>query len=140
MRVIAIDYGLRRIGIAQSDMSKIIAYPLKTIFTDKTMQKTVDNLLLDIKDTLKETEIILVGLPLHLDGNESEMSLEVKKFVEILKSKTTIPIKLVDERLSSAQVEKDLKNTCYLNSKKRAKMVDPLAATLLVEDYLRSSF
>src|SRR3989344_6069917 len=107
MRILAIDFGLKKIGIATTDLSKTIAYPLKTIFSKKNLDLTVDHILLELKDILLQTEKIIIGLPLHMDGNESKMSEIVRNFSKILYAKTNIAVQLIDERLTSKQVEKD---------------------------------
>ena len=136
MRILAIDFGLKKIGIATTDLSKTIAYPLKTIFSKKNLDLTVDHILLELKDILLQTEKIIIGLPLHMDGNESKMSEIVRNFSKILYAKTNIAVQLIDERLTSKQVEKDLLNNFNLTAKKRAKLVDPMSAALLLSNFL----
>lgn len=136
MRIVAIDYGKKRIGIAITDNNKTIAYPYKTVETKNTFENTAMAILDALKDKLFEIEKIIIGLPLLLKGGFSAMTKEVEEFVKILKTKTNIPLKFLDERLSSAQAEKILKEELKLNRKKRAKQIDPIAATLLLQNFL----
>ena len=124
MRVVAIDYGKVRIGIAITDMSKTIAYPLKTIKASYTLELTCKNILEGLKDHLKEIEMIIIGLPLLLNGKISQMAKEVQSIVEHLKKNIEIPIQFMDERLTSVMAEKHLKDTLLLNRKKRSKKID----------------
>lgn len=132
-RVAAIDYGTVRIGIALSDERKILASPLKLIPTQKNHQLTA-NL---IKETLSSysLEKILLGLPLHMDGKESPLSMEIRLFAKILECTLNLEVVLCDERLTSAFVERSLKEG-NVNRKKRKTLVDALAATVILQNYL----
>lgn len=136
MRIVAIDYGKVRIGIAITDMNKTIAYPYKTVNAAQNFEKTSQNILDALKEHIDEIEKIIIGLPLLLKGGFSEMTTEVNEFVKIFKTKTKIPIELIDERLSSAQAERHLKENLKLSRKKRSKVIDPVAATLLLQNFL----
>ncbi|MBN2480041.1 MAG: Holliday junction resolvase RuvX [Parachlamydiales bacterium] len=137
MRIIAIDYGKVRIGIAITDMNKTIAYPLKTIKASDTLEKTADIILNEVNAYFNEIETIVIGLPLHLNNTESQMSKEVKKLEEIIKSKAkNIKIVLKDERLTSLMAERDLKDTFKMNRKKRSKNVDTLSACIILQNFL----
>lgn len=132
-RIAAIDYGTVRIGIALSDERKIIAQPLLCLPAQKNHEKTA----LAIKETLAKHDIekLLMGLPLYLDGNDSPMSLEVRKFAKILMCTLNIEVVLCDERLTSALVERALIEG-NINRKKRKTLVDALAATVILQNYL----
>jgi putative holliday junction resolvase len=136
MRVLAIDYGRARIGLAITDPNKTIAYPYKTVKTGSSLEKSVLIFLESIKEHINEIETIIIGFPILLSGKISEMALEVQKFVEILKSKTNIPIKFTDERLSSVMAERHLKENIGLNRKKRSKIIDPISAALLLQNFI----
>ncbi|NGX34087.1 MAG: putative pre-16S rRNA nuclease [Candidatus Anoxychlamydiales bacterium] len=136
MRVLAIDYGRVRIGLAITDMNQTIAYPFKTVNAVNNFEKTSQNLLDAIKDNIDEIEKIIIGLPLLLKGGFSNMTNEVTEFVKIFKTKTNIPIELLDERLSSIEAERHLKENLKLNRKKRSKKIDPIAATILLQNFL----
>jgi putative Holliday junction resolvase len=136
MRIVAIDYGKVRIGLAITDMSKTIAYPFKTVNTAQNFEKTSQAILDALKEHIDEIEKIIVGNPLLLKGGFSEMTTEVNEFVKVFKTKTKIPIELIDERLSSVQAERHLKDNLKLSRKKRSKIIDPVAATLLLQNFL----
>lgn len=130
-RLLGIDFGLARIGIAISDERKIIATALGSI-------KTKDNPLVSIQNILKKyssLEAIVVGLPLLLNGKEGDMALQARAFATLLESHFQIPVIFWDERLSSIQVERFL-TECGVNRKKRAKTSDEQAAALILQDYL----
>lgn len=138
MRVVAIDYGRVRIGLALTDVSKTIAYPYKTVLAGKDFEKTSQNILDSLKEYLSEIETFVIGLPISLKGEASKMSKEVEEFAKIFQTKTKIPIKFIDERLSSKMAERHLKDTMKMNRKKRSKIVDPIAATLLLQNFIRN--
>ncbi len=133
-RILGLDYGTKRIGVAISDERKILASPLTFINREKSLEACAKQISDVIKGYSPFTKIV-IGLPLHLDGNESEMSKEVKKFAKVLEQFFSLPIQLWDERLSSAQVEKGLKER-NMNRKKRVQITDALAAALILQTYL----
>jgi putative Holliday junction resolvase len=124
-RIAAIDYGRKRIGVALSDERKIIALPYKVV---EGGLSALVALLLPLK-----LEKVLVGLPLLLSGKKGEMALEVEKFAQALGERLSVPIELIDERLSSRQVERELE---ALERKKRSAYLDTGAACLLLQTYL----
>ncbi|NGX32113.1 MAG: putative pre-16S rRNA nuclease [Candidatus Anoxychlamydiales bacterium] len=136
MRIVAIDYGKVRIGLAITDSSKTIGYPFKTVNTAQNFEKTSQAILDALKEHIDDIEKIIIGLPLLLKGEFSEMTTEVTEFVKVFKTKTKIPLELIDERLSSIQAERHLKDNLKLNRKKRSKKIDPMAATVLLQHFL----
>lgn len=132
MRILGLDVGKKRIGIAISDPMGIIAQGVKSIeVRDQT--KVFE----EIDDFVKENSVdeIVVGLPLNMDGSESGMTREVTLFVENLKKKTSAPIKMWDERLTSLQIERDLV-FLDVSRAKRKKINDMLAAQIILQNYL----
>ncbi|MBI5274510.1 MAG: Holliday junction resolvase RuvX [Chlamydiales bacterium] len=138
MRIMSIDYGRKRIGVAISDHLKILASPLTTIEAKKTMEETVLFFIKEIKE-IKETEKIIIGLPLNMNGSESEMSKEVKEFGKLLETHAKIPVDFFDERLSSKGVDLLLRDQ-QLNRKERTKKLDTAAASLMLQTYLHLHF
>ena len=134
-RVIGIDFGMKRIGIARSDPMKMIASPIKTIIARKTLEETAD---LIIKE-LEGVETIVLGLPLLLSGKDSDTTTTVRKFAAILEEKSGLPLVLWDERLTSKQVEK-LMIEGNVSRKKRASYVDTMSATLILQNYLDGQY
>lgn len=136
-RIIAIDYGAARIGVASTDENKILAMPLMVVKTENTLDKTIETLLKKLSIYLPKTEMIVIGYPLLLSGEKSKMTLEVESFKKKLESNISIPITFYDERLTSAAAEDFLKEL-NLNRKKRAKKLDEIAAMIILQDYLES--
>jgi len=134
MRIIGIDYGRARIGIAQSDPMGILASPLPTIKAGKEHKESIEKILSNLEDPI---EAFVVGLPLHMSGRESEMSREVRKFAKLLEEISGKKIYLVDERLTSTFVEKEM-GRAGINRKKRAQNVDALSAVVILQSYLES--
>lgn len=104
MKTVGLDYGLARIGIAVSDEKNFIAFPLQTLKCLHTHEKTLEELL-KILALIPYKEIV-IGLPLLMNGKESEMSLKVREFAKMLEEKTQKKVTLWDERLTSKEVEK----------------------------------
>ncbi|MBN1914594.1 MAG: Holliday junction resolvase RuvX [Parachlamydiales bacterium] len=134
-RIAAVDFGTVRIGLALTDSSGIIAMPFKTIETKKTLELTAENILLHLSPYMHEMEKIIIGFPLLMNGTEGEMAQKTKDLKIQLEKKISLPIILVDERLTTAQAEKDLKEK-KISRKKRKKIIDPIAACLLLGNYL----
>jgi putative Holliday junction resolvase len=130
MRIAAIDWGLKRIGIALSDEKKKIALPLQTVPGGKNAVAEVLKAL-----STKQVELILVGLPLLLNGLEGEMATAVKQFAQELQTMSSTPVKLIDERFSSKLADQSLREI-HLKRKKRKEMMDTTAATILLQEYL----
>lgn len=137
MRVAGIDFGQKRIGLAISDERQFFATPLTCIFTQKTSEETLQ-LLSKAFLRFQPLEKIVLGLPLHLNGKESPLSIEVRAFAEKLKVAFDIPIILWDERLTSAQVERTLKEAEF-SRKKRTDLIDAMAAAAILQNFLDSS-
>lgn len=138
-RILAVDYGLKRIGLAISDPLKIIATALDNFPASHTRKATAAALAAHITQLKKEkgyevVEIVL-GLPLMMNGTESERSAEVREFATLLQEATNLPVHLFDERLSTVQATRALIETGYTR-KKRAQVVDRVTAALILQTYL----
>ena len=134
MRVLAIDHGTVRMGIAMSDELKIIAQPLEFIPAEpfSGFLNRLRELLLEY-----EVELILLGMPRNMDGSYGEASLKVREFEAVLKNSITLPVKTWDERLTSVQANRALSLGGVKKQKKR-KNVDAIAAAILLQSYLDS--
>jgi putative Holliday junction resolvase len=134
MRIIAIDHGSKRIGIAVSDELKMIAQPLEYILAEPSA-----DFLARLKELIrdKEVELILVGMPRNMDGSYGPAAQKVQEFVAVLKGVLTVPIKLWDERLTSAQANRLLIQG-NVRREKRKEKVDKMAAAILLQSYLDS--
>jgi putative Holliday junction resolvase len=132
MRVLAIDYGSKRMGIALSDELKLIAQPLEYI----PAQPFAD-FLERLKDLLqeKEVELVLVGMPRNMNGSYGPAASKVQDFVSALKAAMTVPIQTWDERLTSAQANRFLIEGNVPRQKRKEK-VDKMAAAILLQSYL----
>ena len=130
-RIVGLDFGKARIGVAISDEMQIIARALGTV---PNTPQFVHNLRLLLT---KEGEIdkIVVGLPLTLKGQDSEMTLLARSFASNLTTDFSLSIELWDERLTSTMIEKSLQEA-GLNRKKRAEKSDALSAVLILQSYL----
>jgi putative Holliday junction resolvase len=138
-RIAALDYGLARIGIAISDENRIIAMPFITITTEKKLENTAAKVIRELaaheKAYLFSLEEILVGMPLLLNGKKGFLADEVNSFVEALSKATTVPIVLWDERLTSVQADRSLREGT-MTRRQRSKHVDTVAAVILLQSYL----
>jgi putative Holliday junction resolvase len=132
MRILALDYGTKRIGVAVSDETKTIAQPLEYIPAEPFA-----DFLARLKQLLaeKEIDLILVGLPRNMDGSCGPAALKVQTFIAALKDAITVPIKTRDERLTSAQANKILIQGNVRRDKRKEK-VDKMAAAILLQSYL----
>ncbi len=130
-RLLGLDYGRARIGIAITDKGRRIASPLKTLENRKGF---FEQLKKEIKNYLPIDGIVL-GLPLYLSGKDSDMTKEVREFSQKLEETLSTPVILWDERLTSLQIERELRDA-GVNRKKRAEVSDALAATLILQSYL----
>ncbi|MBM3201661.1 MAG: Holliday junction resolvase RuvX [Chlamydiae bacterium] len=136
-KIIAIDYGKKRIGLASADSFLKIASPLSTIETSHGHVATIMSILAFIKSQNIEVEKFVIGLPLMLSGQEGPMTALVKQFAKILEDKSGKQVVFYDERLTSSEVE-NLMRGSDINRKKRKEHTDQLAATLLLQTYLQS--
>ena len=130
--ILAIDYGIKRLGLAVSDPMRKFALPLGVIDNKNTsfVLEEIEKLIQE-----KNVDLIIVGMPLNMDGSESKMSLLVEKFLEHINKKLNIKVETVDERLSSFAAEENLKERDF-NSKKIKRYVDTEAARLMLEEYI----
>jgi putative Holliday junction resolvase len=134
MRVLAIDHGTKRMGIALSDETATIAQPLEFIPAEPFA-----DFLARLKQLITEKQVdqILIGMPRNMDGSYGPAALKVQEFVAVLKETTAIPIKTWDERLTSAQANRMLIQA-DVRRDKRKQRVDAAAAAILLQSYLDS--
>ena len=132
-RILSIDYGSVRIGLALSDPLKIISRPYKVIKNNGTATFT------EIEAIIQQqaVEKIILGLPLDKDGSDSAKTLEVREFAEQLKVEIKIPVILWDERYTSAKANSWLKEM-GIDYKKSKTLIDKLAAAIILQDYLEN--
>ena len=132
MKILALDIGKARIGIAESDETEFLASPVETLYC-KSWNKDTDYISNYVSK--KNIKKIVVGYPLNLDGSKSEMTEYVLKFSEMLKSKTSAEIVFQDERLSSSEAE-EIMHYSNVKTKKKKGLIDQIAATVILQTYL----
>ena len=131
-RILCLDVGDVRIGLAMSDIMKIIANPLETL-KRKNSQADFDYILNVCKQN--DVELILSGLPLSLNGQENAQTQKTREFIEQLQSQTNIPIKFVDERLTTVSAQRVLIES-GMRRENRKNVVDKVAAAIILQGYL----
>lgn len=133
-RIMGIDYGKVRIGIALTDLLKTIASPYE-VYKSVSLQKDVEYFVKLVKE--KEVEKIVLGLPLNMDDSEGERAKRTRIFGEMLEKACGVPVVYQDERLSSVEAENYLLDG-DVRRDKRKNLIDKVAATIILEDYLRT--
>ena len=133
-RIAGIDYGEARIGLAISDPSRILASPLKAIATKPSLKETATLILQELGD-YEPFDTIVIGLPLLMNGKESPGSQKVRALGKLFEEISDKTIVLWDERLTTAQVERVLKEA-EMSRKKRARYVDAMAAGAILQSFL----
>ena len=132
MRILALDTGEKRIGVAVSDPLGIIAQGVTVI-----ARRDPETDLNEIKRIVEEykADSVVVGMPINMDGTKGKSAEKVNEFVEALKGRLSIPVYTYDERLSTKESEKFL-ISADVSRKKRKQVIDKMAAQLILESYL----
>ncbi len=128
-RTLALDIGNRRIGVAVSDVTKLIARPLCVI--DRKREGAIERVIALVAE--HEADEVVVGLPLHADGNLSEQARQVQAFVEVLGARLSVPIRWVDERYTTQDARQIL---AEVRRRKRPDHDDAIAAAVILQRYL----
>ena len=132
MRILAIDYGSQRIGLALSDPTGTLARPLPFV-PAKADAKLAREL---AERALKEDcHLILLGLPRNMDGSSGEAATKVQAFAAMLKEATPLRIQLIDERLSTVQASRQLRESGR-DARAQRSLIDSEAAAVLLQGYL----
>lgn len=132
MRIMAIDLGLARTGLAICDATELLASPLETInqyYSEKLLQRVVDIV------TAQKPELIVVGHPRNMDGSCGESAKRAEEFAKQLETATNVKTVLWDERMTTVTAIGYL-NEADVRGKKRKAVVDTVAATIILQDYL----
>mgnify|MGYP005788459741 CR=1 FL=1 len=136
MRILGIDYGDSRVGIAITDELNITAQGLETIHyqgNDKILLKRLDEIV-----EKYPISTIVVGMPFHMNGQPSERIEITKKFIHKLKCKyNKIDIKTVDERLTTVEAHRTM-NFLNIDNKKKKDLVDTISAVYILEIYIKN--
>jgi putative Holliday junction resolvase len=140
MRVVGIDYGRKRIGLALSDATGLLARPWKTIPARRGPAQVAADVLTEIEGLRREGEdvaAIVLGLPRRLSGEPNEQTPVVEALAAGLRAVTALPVVLQDERLSSREAESLLARR-EKDWRRRKPLIDAAAAAVILQDYLDS--
>ena len=138
MRVLGIDYGARRIGLALSDATATLASPWRLLQRPPSEAETLRLMITEINHLAKDDDglaAVVVGWPRRLNGSPTEQTAIVEAFANALKSHVDIPVVLQDERLSSREAESRLAAR-ESDWRKRKTKLDAAAAAIILQDYL----
>ena len=136
MRILGIDYGEARVGVAITDALNITAQGLETIQrngSDKIVLKRLDEI---FEKYNNEIDTIVVGMPLHMNGDVSKRAIETQKFIHKLKCKyNKVKIEIVDERLTTVEAHRTM-NFLDVDKHKKKNIVDTISAVYILETYM----
>ncbi|MDR2645297.1 MAG: Holliday junction resolvase RuvX [Endomicrobium sp.] len=133
-RVMGVDYGLKRIGLAMTDLLRITASPFDTIESVSIKKNAVK--ILEIAKA-NNVSVIVFGLPVNMNGTEGEMSETVREAVDEIKTLSSdVEVTTIDERLTTAQAERILIEEADVSREKRKGLKDKIAAALILQTYL----
>ena len=133
MRILGIDYGRRRIGLAISDEEGILASPFPTYVRERSVAQDI-TALTSLIDKHGVTAVV-VGLPLNMNGSRGEMAREAEAFADRIRQETALPVELFDERLTSSEAERVLLEA-DLPRRRRRDLRDSLSAVLILQGHL----
>jgi putative Holliday junction resolvase len=131
--VLALDYGTKRIGMAVSDAEGEFAFPLGEL-DRRSLARDLEAL----AELAREREIVevVVGLPLHLDGRPSDTAAAARKFAAAVADSTGLPVAMLDERWTSREAERALRESQPRRGKRQRAKLDAAAAAILLRTYL----
>lgn len=142
MKILGLDYGHKRIGLAFADELGV-AFPIPAA-VENSVEARLNHIALEIER--RKPDMLLIGYPYNMDGSASQKMKEVDAFIEILKSRFSLPVDTSDERLSSFQAEADLdafapkksrKKTIAARQKyRRSGDIDSRAIAIVLQDYI----
>ncbi len=135
MIIMSVDLGKARTGIAVCDKTEFLASPYTVIF-EKSPEKLIEKVCAAVKDT--NAELVVVGLPKNMDGTEGESARSAREFAEKITERTGIKTTMQDERGTTITAHNYL-NTTNTRGKKRKNIVDEVAATIILQDFLESN-
>jgi putative Holliday junction resolvase len=138
MKVLAVDYGERRVGLAVSDPTGTLARPLPALVRRRGRRPPVQRIA-ELARAEGVSEIV-VGWPLDLEGEEGPRAREVRAFAEALAQRTGLPVRLWDERLTTVRAQRTLRESGARPSERRRKSrADEIAACWILQAYLDAS-
>jgi putative Holliday junction resolvase len=124
-----------RVGVAASDFHSILASGLATVARRETVEETADAILAEVTEV--EPVIIYVGLPIALSGRETASTEDAKQVAQALQSRTSIPVRMIDERLTTVSAASALRSS-NKSSKAGRQIIDQIAATVILEQAMAS--
>ncbi len=131
-RIMGLDYGKARIGVAFSDLSATIS-TADHIYKAQSQESDIAYFSKLIKE--KSVSLVVIGLPLNADGTESEMSAVVRKFGELLADASGVKVAFQDERFTSFEAEELLKEA-HIKWEKRKELLDKVSAQIILQNYM----
>ncbi len=134
MKILAVDLGLKRTGVAISDAREMLAFPIGTV-EEWDLKRLVDRIATIAAE--QGAEWLVVGHPRNMDGSRGESARRAESFADSLAQKAGLPTELWDERMTTVSAIGFLNQT-DVRGKKRKQVVDTVAATIILEDYLQS--
>ena len=134
-RILAIDHGTVRIGLAISDEMELVASPLKTVDAQHEAEREIVRVVRE-----KHISRIVIGMPFHMNGQKGGAAERVENFATSLGKalQHEVPIDFVDERLSSVEAEASMTRAGITGKRERNEIVDQLAAVVILQDYMNS--
>jgi len=132
MRALGVDVGERRIGLAVSDPSGLIATPLEVLVRDEQTDVIAEVL---VRAQRQGAEVIVVGMPIDLRGREGVAAQRMGEFVERLREASPLPVEICDERLTSAAAARAMQEA-GLSERDRRGQIDKVAAALILQTWL----
>lgn len=137
MRMMALDFGSVTVGVAMTDRLGLTAQPSETITRkqENHLRKTCNR----ITELVSEhsIELIIVGLPLNMDGTEGERAKKSREFAEMIERRTKVKTILWDERLTTIAAD-ELLDEMGIDRRERKKHIDAIAASIILQDYMNS--
>lgn len=140
MRALGVDYGERRIGLALSDPTGLLASPWKKLDNDANVSAAALRLAIEVNALIAQPDgldAIVIGLPRRLSGEDTDQTALVRKLAALLADQVAVPITLQDERLTSHEADELLARR-ERDWRKRKPRLDVMAAALILQDFLDS--
>ena len=133
-RALGIDFGDVRVGLALSDLTKTISKPFETI-----KYINLGDLSLQLKVIIEEKEVdtLVVGIPFNMSGEDTKQTVKVRDFVLFIESIISLPIHLIDERLTSKEAKKTM-HILNIKTGHNKGTIDKIAASIILQEYLDS--
>ena len=133
MKILAVDYGDSRTGLAVCDATEFLTTPIKPQITEKGRPKVAAKVCEAAKD--QRAELIVIGLPLNMDGTEGERAQKSRKLAKTVQIWSGLPVRMWDERQTTCAAA-DILDECGTFGRDRKEILDSVSASVILEDYL----